>query len=110
MLWLLGKLSGAPESKARHNLVRCCADCAELALPIFEKRHPTDDRPRKCIEACRMWADGKIILSELREFRDAADAADAASYAAAAAARQATLSSCADIVRKHYPKPPRIKN
>jgi hypothetical protein len=42
---------------------------------------------------------------------DAADAADdaaAAAYAAAAAARAKTLSACADIVRKHYPKAPRL--
>ena len=42
----------------------------------------------------------------------AADAADAAAYAAAyaaadAAARKSILSQCADIVRGHYPKPPK---
>ena len=41
----------------------------------------------------------------------AADAAYAAAYAADAAdaARKKVLSRCADIVRKHYPNPPRIR-
>ena len=40
----------------------------------------------------------------------AADAAAAAAYAAdaAAAARSKTLKKCADIIRKYYPKPPRL--
>jgi Imm-5 like putative immunity protein len=32
------------------------ADCAEHVLPYFEGRYPKDDRPRKAVEACRMWA------------------------------------------------------
>ena len=44
---------------------------------------------------------------------DAADAADAAAYADAAAAdadaRKKTLKTCADIVRRHYPTPPQLK-
>jgi len=31
------------------------ADCAERVLPFFEKAYPNDDRPRKAIEACRIW-------------------------------------------------------
>jgi hypothetical protein len=36
------------------------ADCAERLLPLFEKRHPNDDRPRKAIEAARAFARDEI--------------------------------------------------
>ena len=56
------------------------ADCAEQALPIFEKQRPDDDRPRKAIKAARDFANGEITA----EMRDAAgDAAGAAARAAA---------------------------
>lgn len=42
----------------------------------------------------------------LEDVRIAADAADA--DAAAADVRTRTLKACADIVRKHYPKPPEL--
>ena len=51
------------------------ADCAERVLPIFEKEHPSDDRPRKAIEVARAFARGEID-----------DAARAAAWAAARAA------------------------
>ena len=43
------------------------------------------------------------------KFIDQAIAADAAAHAADAAAhaRRETLKQCADIVRKHFPRPPR---
>ena len=34
------------------------ADCAEAVLPIFERDYPNDDRPRKAIEAARLFARG----------------------------------------------------
>jgi hypothetical protein len=71
------------------------ADCAEMALPIFEKYRPNDDRPRKAIEVARRYANGEATDEE----RDAAWAAawdaaraaarDAAGAAAGAAARAA---------------------
>src|SRR6478672_6103007 len=42
------------------------ADCAELALPIFESRHPTDTRPRQAIEAGRDFGRGKKRDKALR--------------------------------------------
>ena len=36
------------------------ADCAERVLPIFEKKHPDDTRPREAIEAARQFARGEI--------------------------------------------------
>ena len=72
---------------------------AEQALPIFEKRRPNDERPRKAIQAARDYLDGKISLDALRASRQAgahtdayaadAYAADAAAADAAAAARKA---------------------
>lgn len=61
------------------------ADCAEKVLPIFEKAHPNDDRPRKAIEAARAFARGEI------------DAA--AAWAAAAATREAAWAATGDAAR-----------
>ncbi len=66
------------------------ADCAEHVLPYFEKEFPKDDRPRKAIEACRMWArTGIFKMTEIR----------GASLAAHGAARD-TLKASAGRVRK----------
>ena len=40
----------------RDQAVRFSADCAERVLPIFESAYPSDDRPRKAIEAGRARA------------------------------------------------------
>jgi hypothetical protein len=56
------------------------ADCAEHVLPYFEEKYPSDDRPRKAIEACRTWvATGAFRMADVR----------GASLAAHAAAREA---------------------
>jgi hypothetical protein len=62
------------------------ADCAEMALPIYEKDYPDDNRPRLAIQAARDYANGLIPLEELDAARAAAwSAADAASAAGGAA-------------------------
>jgi len=43
---------------------------AELAIPIFEKEYPGEDRLRKAIEAKKEWLKGKITSAELGEARD----------------------------------------
>ena len=48
------------------------ADCAERVLPIYEREHPGDDRPRQAIEVARRCANG-----------DATDDERAAAWAAA---------------------------
>ena len=64
--------------------------CAGLALPIYEKQYPDDDRPRKAIEAAEAFALGQIDKAELaKAAADAADAANAAARAADAAAAAA---------------------
>ena len=67
------------------------ADCAEHVLPIFEKQHPGDDRPRKAIAAARAFARGEIDRPTMAAARDAAwdatwGAALASTRAASAAA------------------------
>ena len=93
MLWLLGSLAGKPGSDARKPLVLCACDCAELAAPYWRKG---DDRPAKALGAARDWArGGATTIDEVRSY-------------AANAARAEMLSRCADIVRQHYPRAPRL--
>jgi hypothetical protein len=49
------------EKKLRH----FAADCAEAVLPIFEKNHPGDSRPRRAIQAARDCAVGKIGIDDM---------------------------------------------
>jgi hypothetical protein len=62
------------------------ADCAEKALPFFEKAYPKDGRPRKAIETCRAWVrTGVFRMADIRK----------ASLDAHAAARKAKENSAA---------------
>ena len=66
------------------------ADCAERVLPLFEKKHTNDTRPREAIEAARAFADS-AAYSAVRSAADSAarSAADfAADFAAYSAARE----------------------
>jgi hypothetical protein len=136
MLWLLGRLSGPPDSDSRKAVVVCACECARLALPQYEVRHPDDRRPRNAIETAERHCKGRATLKEVTAAADAAyAAASAAAYAAAAAAayaaayaaaayayaayaayaaddaaaaRSERLAECADIVRKHFPITPSI--
>ena len=128
-IWLVGRLSGPPESKSRKKLVYVACQCARLALPYVPKG---EGRPLKAIETAEAYVKGDATLDDVRT--DAAAAADAAyaaaadaaaaaaaaadaAYAADAAAaaayaayakRKEILKQCADIVRQHYPKPPEL--
>ena len=82
MLWLVGKLSGKPETDSRKKLVLVACECTRLALPFVKKG---ELRPL-------------IVLL--------AYAAHAADTAACAAPRRDILKQCAKIVRKYYPQPP----
>src|ERR1035437_8284248 len=66
------------------------ADCAESVLRYYEDKYPNDNRVRKCTQAPRAYAEGKISLKQLRVARraaaDAAAAAAADAYVAAVAA------------------------
>ena len=109
MLWTLRAAIGQDSKRVASQLA---IEFAATTLPIFEKRSPNDERPRKAIQAARDYLDGKISLEELRSCRShAADAADAAAYAAAAyaaadaayatyvAAREKALQKQAEIIR-----------
>jgi len=84
-------------SRTNHRkLAIWAADCAERALPYFEKRSPEDDCPRKAIEATRAWAQtGVFKMADVRKAALAAHAAarevqeDDAARSAARAAGQA---------------------
>ena len=72
-------------------------DFAEHVLPIFEKRHPNDKRPRHAIEVSRLFACGKADRDQLIAARKGADAAAAAEAAAAAfTATAAAYTAAAD--------------
>ena len=64
------------------------ADCAERVLPIFEKQHPDDLRPRQAIEATRKYAKGELCV-------DGFAAAKAAAWDAVRAAAWDALSDAA---------------
>jgi len=74
-------------SKQDHrSLATWAADCAERVLPFFETAYPTDNRPRKAIEACRTWVStGVFKMADIRK----------ASLDAHAAAREAKENSAA---------------
>jgi hypothetical protein len=67
------------------------ADCAQHVLPHFETLHPTDDRPRRAIEAARTWARGEITMMMARAaaVKTHAAARESDHPAAVAAARAA---------------------
>ena len=83
--------------KLKHkSLALWAAKCAKRVLPYFESVYPKDDRPRKAIEAARLWARGKITVGMARSAALAAHAAarkcphySAAQFAARAAGHAA---------------------
>jgi len=85
--------SVARNSRDHRLLALKAAREAERVLPIFEKEHPDDDRPRQAIEAIRTWAQGKrdLGMAEVRKLSLGSHAAareaksDAARFAARAA-------------------------
>ena len=85
MLWLCGEMEGTKGWPTRQQIVLVCCDCAELSLPIYEKKCPGDERPRTAIETARKWAKGDASIEDVRSDADAAYAACAAAAAAAAA-------------------------
>jgi len=77
--------------------IRYAIFAAEQVIKIYEDKYPTDDRPRKAIEAARNY-----LIDPSEENKNAADAAyasaraaayvtDAAAYAAARAAADAAM-------------------
>ncbi len=71
------------------------ADCAERALPVYEKHADSDARPRAAIEGIRVFAAGGKRTAQLRSLALAAHSAarETDDPAAAAAARAAGLAA-----------------
>lgn len=74
------------------------ADCAERALPVYERHAGSDSRPRAAIEGIRVFAAGGKRTAQLRSlalaaFSAAREADDPAAAAAARAAGSAASSA-----------------
>jgi len=82
------------------------ADVAESVLHLFETKYPDDNRPRKAIEAIRLYIKGEITLEQFNVYvyavsaatslataNDAAFTASAAVYYASASAASASAAS-----------------
>ena len=100
MLWYAGKKAGSAGDEKRKTLVLAACACTRLALPLFEKRYPSNKRVRECIETAEKWARNEATLEALQVARRncyAADASDAsaAAYAAAYAAYAAAAANAA---------------
>lgn len=72
------------------------ADCAERALPLFERRHPADTRPRAAIAEGRAFGQGKkrdkhLRIVALAAFRAGKDVDEPSKYAARAASLAAAI-------------------
>jgi len=80
---LICKMDTWTERAAR--LFAC--DCAEVVLPIYERKYPKESAPRLAVETARRFANGEASAGELYAAWDAAR--DAAWGAAGAAARAA---------------------
>ena len=93
MLWLCGKMCGAPGWPTQQQIVLLACECAESSLPLFEQRYPNDQRPRKAIEAARAWANGDGTIEQVRTARAAAYAYADDAAAAADAGRVHSLVS-----------------
>jgi hypothetical protein len=95
----LWSLRACTDEKAAADVARRLAiQFARDVLPIFEKRYPNDDRPRKAIDAAEDFLAGKIdaeALLKARRHAAYAAAYAAAAYAAAAAAYAAAYADAA---------------
>lgn len=92
--------------KSEHRILGIwAADCAERALPYFEDKYPEDLRPRKAIEALRIWVKtGVFHMADIRRDALAAHAAARAvehDDAARSAARAAGQALATAHVRTH---------
>ncbi len=131
MLWILGRTINCDKwTDGRKPFLSCAMDCAETVKHLW----PKSQRKRigAAMHTLRKWIDGTATTEQATAARHelyaaanaahAAAAADAdaayaaayatcaaaedATYAAYAAARSRNLAKCADIIRKHFTKPP----
>jgi hypothetical protein len=63
MLWLIGKLSGAPDTDSRKKLVFTCCQCARLTLPYVQE---DEFIPLEAIETAEKYCRDEATLDEVR--------------------------------------------
>lgn len=134
LLWILGRtINCEPWTDGRKPLLACALDCAETVKHLRPKTQA--GKIADSVNVLREWIAGKATVEAAKEARrqiytagfrnlafaaasDAAAtsfaafvaaAAHANAFAAASDARTASLKQAADIVRRHYPRPPKIK-
>ena len=98
MLWILGRLAGPVGSDSRRMLVGAAAECARLALPVFERGRPGDTRVRECLDLLDRYAagDGTVDIAAVRAAADATATTAAAIYATTAAYAAAATANAAN--------------
>ena len=79
------------------------ANEAARVLPLFEREHPDDARPRKAIEAIRAWGEGKRELGMVEVRKLSLDAHAAARGAKSDAARFAARAAGQAVATWHVP-------
>ena len=100
MLWLV-EHRGIKLDESKLRLFVC--DCAEDALPLYERDYPGDARPRQAIETARRYAHSEATREELAAASDAVrDAVRDAAWDAAWAAASAKQT---DRLRVYFPEP-----
>jgi hypothetical protein len=95
--WLLSRI--LPEDEK----IKYAICSARLVIDIFEEKYPSDNRPRKAIEAAELYLEGKATIEQIRDAAyaayatyaaaNAAYAANAAAYAAADTAAYAAVAA-----------------
>lgn len=60
-------LMHAIETQSKETIAAWCLNYAQTwILPVFEAHCPQDDRPRRALEASRLWFEGKKKLPEVK--------------------------------------------
>lgn len=99
-----GPMRVEQHGKEHRALALWAARCAERVLPLFEKKHPGDDRPRRALAVARAYARGEIDFS-MRMVREASLSAHAAARAADdPVARAAARASGQAVAMLHIPR------
>ena len=94
--WLIVRLLDSKKKKIQYAIF-----AAELVIDVFERKYPTDNRPRKAIEAARMYLNNPTAENKAATADAAVYAADAAAaYAAYAGADAAYAAARNDIYEK----------
>ncbi len=91
------------ESREHRALAVKAARQAEKVLPLFERAHPRDKRPRRAIEAIRAWGQGKLELGMAKVRKLSLDSHAAARAAKTDAAKFAARAAGHAVATWHVP-------